>query len=392
MTRTNRWNRVLPGVAVALLSATALAAVGDLEYANPPPIVRGASVKFAEFEKIETGKDIGLPTAKAAIGSATIAGVEVRAALTGPDKYDALRLDTSGEGSFSEAPVLGVRTVRDDASMYMAKIGPARIALKKDGLSIPVNINGRCGESKGKPWMYVYFTAAVEGVCQFGETTRKVRIIDCSVDMTFGSARPGEDAPAKYVRAQIAEESGKFVIKGSRTAPGSPMKMPAQVGGKWYVLSVVGMKVSAKALTCPMGKVAGDGTKWQLQLTSEKHKIWVAGGAEPVDVPVDTYVLSGCSFFADGPKQVARVSSAPKTPFNVVAGETISVPTNLPIKATVLAVVKEGEATFSLQQTDAAGFRITGILNGAGLRPTAPTIDVVDQGGKVVHTAKMEYG
>ena len=392
MTTTYRWSRVLPGVAVALLSATALAAVGDLKHVNPPPIVRGTSVNFVKVEKIETGKDIGLPTAKAVIASATIAGVDVRAAVTGADKFYALRLDTSGGGRFSKAPVLRMKTVRNDARMYMAKIGPARIAFKKDGRSIPVNVIGRYFEIKGKSGIYLYFTAAVEGACRFGDTTRKVRIIDGSGDMTFGAARARENAPAQSVRVQVAEENGRFVLKSSRTAPGSEMKQPVQVGGKWYVLSVAGMKVSAKALTCPMGKIAGDGKKWQLALTGKKYKIWVSGGTVPVDVPVDTYRLSRCNFFADGPKQAARVSSAPEKPLNVVAGKTISVPTNLPIKATVLAVVKEGNVTFSLKQTDAAGCRIVGILNRAGLRPTAPSIEIVDRGGKVVHTVKLEYG
>ena len=391
MKRTNRWSRALPGVAVALLSATALAAVGDLEYAKAPPPGRGIYVNFAKPEKIETGKDIGLPTAKAVIASGAVAGIDVRVAVTGEDEYDALRLDASGKGRFGKAAVLPMKTARKDAQMYLATIGPAQVTLKKDGQAVPVTVTGRYYELKGTPRLYLQFTAAAEGSCAFGETTRKVRILDASGNLAFGEAQTDKKARGRFDLVQIADENGKFLA--SALNQGTTLGQPIQVGGKCYTLSVAGMKVSAEAMTCPMGKIAGSGEKWQLMLTGKKYTITVSGGAEPVEVPADTYRVTRCNYFADGgADQAAMVSSYSQKSVEVTEGNTVPVPMGLPIKVAVLAAVKKGKVTFSLKQTDAAGSRIAGILNGSGQRPAAPAIDVVDQKGAVVYTAKLEYG
>jgi hypothetical protein len=64
----------------------------------------------------------------------------------------------------------------------------------------------------------------------------------------------------------------------------------------------------------------------------------------------------------------------------------------LPVKATVSAKVSAGNVTFSVKRVDAAGRRILRVMNAAGERPEPPAIDVVDKTGKVVYTAKLEYG
>ena len=392
MKKINQWSRALPGVVVVLLAVTALAAVGDLEVAAPPRFGSGLSVKFPEVRKITTGKDIGLPTAEAVIASGTVSGIDVRLAVTGKaNKFDAMRVDTSGKGRFSKAPVLRMRTLSSKPERYIAAIGPVRMMFAKDGQSIPATVTGRFFGINGKYSMYLQFIVTAQGSCAFGEATRKVRIIDASGDMTFGEARTGKTTPGRFVRVLVADENGKFQFQFSRITLGTEMGQPIQVGGKWYVLKVGGMKVSAEALTCPMGKIVCGSKKWQLQLTSKKYKIIVRGGAKPVEVPADTYKLMRCCSLCTGPSKVAVLNSSPATPVKVVAGETLSLPTNLPLKVTILATVGKGKVTFALKQTDAAGFRAS-VVNQLGARPRPPSIDVVDQKGTIVHTAKLENG
>ena len=389
MKRTNRWSRVLPGVAVALLSVTALAAVGDLEYAKAP--LQGAThAKFAKPKEIKTGKKIGLPTAEAVVASGTVYGIDIQAAVTGEKDYDALRLDVSGKGDFREAPVLPVRTESKEAQLYVAAIGPTQVTLKKDGQVIPVTVTGKYYEVQGTPRLYMQFSASAEGSCAFGEATRKVRIIDASGNLAFGEAQAGRGAKGRFDRVQIADENGKFL--SSPLTPGTALGQPIQVGGKWYTLSVDGMKVSAEALTCPMGQIVGSGEKWQLMLTGKKYTITVSGGAKPAEVPADTYRVTRCNYFADDGANKAILGTSPAKSIEVTEGKTLSVPTGLPIKVTVSAAVKQRKVTFSLKRTDAVGYEVVGIVNGAGQEPKAPSIDVVNQKGMVVYTAKLEYG
>ena len=75
--------RVLPGVAVALLSATCFATVGDLEYAkSPPPFGRGVFVPLNERKKLaQADKLEQLGAAEALVFDGTARGIKVSAAV-----------------------------------------------------------------------------------------------------------------------------------------------------------------------------------------------------------------------------------------------------------------------------------------------------------------------
>lgn len=391
MRKTYTRSCVLLGVAVALLSAPVLAAVGDLEYAKSPP-GRGMSVRFGTPRKIEGGKGTGLPKGNLVLASGTLAGAPIRAALTGAKDFDTLRLDLTGKGDFRNAAKVPVRTVRKSAQMYVATIGPAQISLKKDGKDIPVTVSGQYYESKGRPRLYISLTAAVEGSCAFGDAIRKVRITDTSGNLSFDDASTGQNVRGRFDQVQLADENGRFMTgsKASIATLGHPM----QIDGKWYTVAVDGMKVSAAPSTCPMGKIAGKGEKWQLMLRGKKYTITIDGGTEPVEVPADTYQVMRCNYYGTGPegKTRAMVTSSPHLSIKLLPGKTITVPMGLPLEATISATVIKRKVAFSVKRTDAAGNRIMSVVNALGRRPKAPAIDVVDKTGKVVYTAQLEYG
>ena len=392
MTRTYTRSCVLLGVAVALLSAPVLAAVGDLEYAKGPPAGRGVSIQFSTPRKIQGGNGTGLPKGNLVLASGTMAGTQVSAALTGAKDYDALRLDLTGKGDFKNAPKVPVRTTRKSGKTYLAVIGPARVSLKKDGKTVPVTVSGQYYESRGRPRLYVTLTAAVEGTCAFGKTIRKVRITDASGNLRFDDASTGTNTRGRFDLVQLADENGQFV--SGREAQSTMLGHPMQVGGTWYTLTAKDMKVSAAPATCPMGKIVGKGDKWQLTLRGSKYSITVAGGAEPVEIPADTYQVMGCNYFPTGGQGQtrAKVTCSPHLSVKLSAGKTFDVPMGLPIKASIAVTVKKRKAYFNVKQTDAAGNRITSILNADGRRPKAPAIDVIDKTGKVVYTAQLGYG
>ena len=270
----------------------------------------------------------------------------------------------------------------------MASIGPAQVSLQKDGKTVPVTVSGHYYESSGRPRLYVTLIAAVEGSCAFGKTIRKVRITDASGNLRFDDTGTGPNAKGGPDTVQLADENGLFST-GSR-APSTALGHPIQIGGTWYTMAVKGMKVSAAPSTCPMGKIAGKGDKWQLVLRGSKYTITVDGGSEPVEVPADTYQVMQCNYYATGSR--AKITSSPHLSVKLLSGKTIAVPMGLPVKASIAATVRKRKLYLNVNQTDAAGNRITSIVNDQGRRPEAPAIDVIDKTGKVVYTAQLGYG
>jgi len=386
MRRTFTGSCVLLGVAVALLSAPALAGVGDLEYAKGPPRSRGITIQFATPQKIPTsGGDL-------AIAKGQMAGSGVQAALTGRGGgFSSLRLDLTGKGDFRNVPNVPVKTARKTDTLYLATIGPAQVSLTKDGKTIPVTVSGQYYELKGRPRLYLSLTAAAEGMCAFGKTTRKVRITDASGNLSFSDAST-DGSRGRFDLVQIADENGQFAADPTG---GSTLGHPVGIDGKWYTMTVKGMKVSAAPATCAMGKISGKGDNWQVTLRGSKYTITVNGGPKPIEVPADTYQVMRCNYFHSGSsngKTRPMVSSYPHVSIKLLPDKTVAIPMGMPLKAAMAARVANGKVTFSVKRTDAAGGRIVSLINATGRQPKAPAIDVIDKTGKIVYTAQLEYG
>jgi len=384
MRKTFTGSCVLLGVVVALLSATALAGVGDLEYAKGPPRGRGLSVQFTSLKTIPS-------KGKLVVASGKVGGADVSAALTGGETFTSMRLDMTGKSDFRNAPKVPVTTSRKTATMYLATIGPAQVNVKKDGRTVPVTVSGQYYETKGTPRLMLTLTAAAEGTCKFGKTTRKVRITDASGNLAFSDAATSKPRNRPDL-VEIAGENGQFVAS---TTGGSPLGHPVHVDGKWYTMAVKGMKVSAATATCAMGKITGKGDNWQITMRGAKYSFTLDGGSKPIEVPADTYQVMRCNYFdttGDSRKGRAMVSSYPHVSIKVLQGKTVAVPMGMPLKAEMAARVTNGRVAFSVKRTDAAGGRIVSLINASGRAPKAPAIEVLDKTGNIVYTAQLEYG
>lgn len=386
------------GAAVVCLSATVLAGVGDLEYAKSPPARRGVYVRFAAPEKLDDAAAMGLK-GPAVVADGTAKELKISAAVirsTGEGDFDTLLLDLTGKRDFAHAAKVPVKTDRKTSTLYLTTVGPGKAVAERNGQKVPVTVTGRYYEMKGQPRLYLSLTAAVQGQCAFGEAVRTVRIIDASGNLGFDDAHDpagGSRAPADLV--EMADEKGRFTAGAASAGMSTLLGQPLQVGTKWFVLKVEGMKVRSEPLDCPMGKISGCEGPWQMSLTGKKYRILVGGtGKGEVPVPADTYRISRCMYLnPDGSGQGATaVLSYTRKSVTVAENAIAAVPIGLPVKATMTARVAGRRVTFNVNRLDAAGNRILGVMKADGTQPPAPSIDVVDKTGKVVYTAKLEYG
>lgn len=422
MRRTCTRRCVLLGVTVALLSASCFAAVGDLEYAKtPPPFGRGMFVAFRPPKKIKQADKLKqLGAAEAVVGEAMEIGIKISAVVirtkADTEEFDTIRVNMTGKGNFRNAVKLALKTERNTPALYYAAIEPGQATLNKDGKDIPVTITGYYYVSEGQPQIRLTLSAAVEGTCAFGKDVRKVRILDTTGDLKFGGrsaprggiellSRQGERESGELTssalsvlrnsdKVQVANGKGRF--DSVRFAAYTPLGQPVQVGRKWFLVRVVGMKVSAEPLEAPMGRLAGLGDNRQVHLMGKKYVVIVNGAAQPVPLPADTYHVIQCIYFRPDKRGQAvpavSAAGARKTPLEVARGQTAKIKMGLPMMATVAAKVAGGKVAFSVTRVDAVGNHVRLVMNAAGRQPKAPAIDVVDKTGKVVYTAQLEYG
>ena len=419
MRETITRNCFLLSVAVVLLSAPCLAAVGDLEYAkSPPPFGRGLFVSIRSPKKLaQADKLKAIGAIEAFGGEGTVMGVKVAAALirTKADtrEFDTIRVDLTGKGDFKNALKMTLKTDRNTPTYYRTSVVPGQGTLNTGGRDIPVAVTGYYYVLNDRSSMGLTLSAAAEGMCAFGKEIRKVRILDTIGDLKFsgGTASPRDAARLERTgrltssalisgispmfrgdKVQVADGDGRFTDVTMST--GTVLGQPVQVGRKWFVVRAGGMKVSAEPLKAPMGKIAGVGNNCQLHLTGKKHQIIVNGSVGPVSVPTDAYRTLRYVYFRPDKrgKIVPAVKSYATEPFELAEGKTAKIEMGLPMKATIVTKVSTGKVTFSLKRTDAAGHRVLLVMNAAGQRPEAPAIEVVDKTGKVVYTARLEYG
>lgn len=161
------------GVAVALLSATCFAAVGDLEYAkSPPPFGRGVFVSCSPTKKLEQADKLEqLGAAEAVVGEGTARGIKVSAVAirtkADTEDFDTIRVDLTGKGDFGNALKTALKTDQNASTYYAyyASIEPGQGTVNKDGKDIPVTVTGYYYVVRGRPEIGLTLSAAVEGTC-----------------------------------------------------------------------------------------------------------------------------------------------------------------------------------------------------------------------------------
>ncbi len=403
------WSCVVFGAAVALSAGVAAGGVGDLTYAKAtPPGISGGGVNIA-MKTPANPKAVGLTHPKAMV---TADGALVKVAFdsddANADALDVARIVMSGKSDFTKAVTVKlVKTRRVSANYTMLALPPHPIEIRKDGKRIPALLSGRYyrmrSRTSSKPGaklvMRVSGNVSVQvvgqGKCQFGDTVRKVLVIDSNRNMTLGDVTTLKRGDREYKQAdycRIADAKGKFVTS-SRTGY-AQMGQPTQIDGKWYSLTCDNMKISAKPLSDSVGTLSIDAPRWECMLTGNGLTLNVVGGVKPVEVPAGEYRVRMFRLYqeADTTKPCANIYGSQNKPLTITAGKATTLAAGADITATMSAKASKGKVRFSISQTDAAGSRISGIYGAGGRRPQAPQIEVVNKAGKVVYTAKLAYG
>jgi len=383
------WRLTMIGAAMALSAGIAAGGVGDLEYVKSRTGGRGSMCRPRQPVSTSVPKATGLHSPKAVLLSEKgPVRVILDAASADETALTAVRVDVAGAGDFRQAV-----TIKSRLRGKTGTFGPQTVTVKRDGKAIPVVISGHfhTGSSvRGGAGV----TAMAEGTCAFGKTIRKIRIVDGNGNLSLSDAATppfGVAARPKGDGVLVADAAGKF----TSSVPTSFVGQPVQVDGALYIVSVDGLKASAAPIDEKGGKISVKAAQWTCTLASKKYYLTVTGGADPVVVPADTYRVLRYSLTlpaATGSRGPRISGSAGAKPLDVKAGQCTPLPLGSPIEATVAARVSGGKVTFSLNQTDPVGAKVSSVLVAGGKRPPKPSIEVVSAAGEVVHTATLEYG
>jgi len=407
--RTTLRSWVIFGAAVALSAGIAAGGVGDLTYAKtaPPGVSSGGVSTLMKTSANPTA--IGLTHPKAmTTGKGAAVAVAFDSANAKSNVLDIARIDTTGKGDFSKALTVKLTKLSARSNYTMLRLAPQPITISKNGKKIPALISGqyykyqsRTRNAKGaaKPVMRISARVSVQvigqGQCRFGDTVRKVLVMDNNRNMTLGDVITRKSGTRQYKQAdycRIADASGKFP-RDSRTGY-VQMGQPTQIDGKWYTISAENMKIAAKQMTGGLGTLAIDSPRWQCMLMRDGLTLNIAGGQEPVSVPAGKYQVRMFRLYqnADASKPCASIYGSSSKPLTITADKATSFSAGADMTATMSARESKGKVRFSVSQSDASGSRIRTLYGATGKRPAAPQIEVVNKAGKVIYNAKLAYG
>ena len=405
--RTTFWSCVVFGAAVALSAGIAAGGVGDLTYAKtaPPGVSSGGA--YTSLRTPANPSAIGLTHPKAmATGKGAMVAVAFDSDDVKADTLDVARIDMTGKGNFTDAVTVKLTKAPSRAGYTMLNLAPQSVTISKDGKKIPALLSGRYYKykarttgAKAKSVMRIsgsiYVQMVGQGECRFGDSVRKVCVMDSNRNMTLGDVVTVKRGKREYKQAdycRIADAKGTFVT--TSRAGYVQMGQPVQVDGKWYTLSAEKMKIAATPMTVRIGTLAINSPRWQCMLMRDGLTLNVTGGDKAVNVPVGEYRVRMFRLYkeADAGKPCANIYGSGNKPLTITAGKATSLSVGTDLTASMSANASKGKVRFSVSQTDASGSRISGIYGAGGKRPTAPQIEVVDKAGKVIYIAKLAYG
>jgi hypothetical protein len=407
--RTTLWSCVIFGAAIALSAGIAAGGVGDLTYAKTaPPGVSSGGVSM--LMKTPANPDaIGLTHPKAMVsGKGSAVAVAFDSADAKADVLDIARIDTTGKGDFSKALTVKLTKLSARTNYTLLRLAPQPITITKNGKKIPALISGqyykyqsrpRNAKAGAKPVMRISARVSVQvigqGQCRFGDTVRKVLVMDNNRNMILGDVTTRKSGTREYKQAdycRIADAKGKF----SRTSRTGYVQMgqPTQIDGKWYTISAADMKIAAAPMTGGLGKLAMDSPRWQCMLTRDGMTLNIAGGDKPVSVPAGKYQVRMFRLYknANASKPCPSIYGSSSKPLTITAGKATSFSAGADMTAAMSARESKGKVRFSFSQTDASGSRIRTLYGAGGKRPPAPQIEVVNKAGKVIYNATLAYG
>jgi len=406
-----RSSAVILAAAVLAAASATWAGVGDLTYLEAVP-EDARALETATFnataQRLSTAEaGSGTTSPKAVVGHFMLGGRSMAAAIdakTADAKTpDVVRFDLSGEGKFSDQNTFPVRR-RDSTpkEMTLLEFGPAVLKVREGDRDIPLVINGSYYRQQNNRYLFMQVQLAAQGQCRFGQKVFAVRVLEGSGNLRLGDQAKVDKRMRRLPtgdRVLIASADGSF--KEPRSAL---LGQLVRVDDAWYRVSMDAdaMKVQADPVGVKGGKVRLAHPQWAATFVGQTGCLSLQGGAEPIEVPADEYVIvdyretaasegeGGAGTLVRGGQRELYTGKAKR--FTVPAGQTVDVAVGSPLKAEVMASVKERAVTFSLAVSDASGTAVDYAMNAKGKRLPEPTLLVEDANGKEVYRCTLEYG
>jgi hypothetical protein len=382
---------------------------------SPVPIFVETDPWETNFIKGEGERGIVHPHARVATFE-PYGGVPIKAAIDADDpdakEPNLIRLDFTGEGDFTQAAVLHFAPQRESGrDWFQASFGPTNVIIQRDGVQIPVCIEGEYVRSGGfHRWCTLFLGTAVQTSLPIGDLHYPVRIIDGNSNLLFNdrSGRPGRSGLGFLSHhsadtVMIGDPVSGFGADSLRLAYGQP----AHLGGSWYDIRVDGRGSGVLAEVLPLrgGKLQLAARQWEAVLENDDHYFQLSGGTEPIDLPAGSYHLlyyvehpgadAGTerrAFLSVGhPYSRPRPDSQPTV--HIRDGEVLDLLVGAPLTARITAHQRDERVlSLSLELTDRGGRRIGNVRESNGRLPDQPTIRIYDSDGNEVHSARLEYG
>jgi len=343
-------------------------------------------------------------------GKISVAVDSAKPDAAGPDT---LRFDFTGKDRFTGAATVTLKPRQGQVPQgyYVATFGPETIRAALPGGTVPIMVEGQYYKiiqnagpgGSGQPYrqMSLYIGMAVEGKGTFGKRVLPVRIIDGDGNLKAGdawrtvgrSARPGDTLAIDF-------GDGSFTKDVRKACYGSPI----EVDGAWYSVALgdKGKTLTVAPVDVELGKIHIKQPKWSCMLVGKTHIVRLSGGAEPVTVPVDSYMVTQYEQWGRVNAKGRRphltctdftTRGADKALVAVKAGKTAEVDIGSPLTASINATPRSnGVVSLALSLVDSSGRTVNNLSLPGGRRPTAPKVTVRDAAGKTVYSSSLEYG
>jgi hypothetical protein len=407
MNATQLGSRILLGALVAFSAGISAGGVGDLSYTTTaPPSLDVSGGQFTLKTPAKPG-EIGLTHPKAMVtgkgpmvtsggATVTIDGKPVAMAFDSDDAtaelLDVLRIDMTGRGDFTSA--VTVKLTRE-AKFPLFKLPRRPITvITKAGRKITVLLSGKYYNNKKRVFGVIYLLAMAQGECRFGDTVRKVLILDSNANHTLGDVVVRTRGERQFARADyclIADAKGQFTTHDCNTF--MRIDNPTRVGGKWYALTCEKMKIAAKPVD-KVGMLSINAPYWEGRLFVNGLSLYLSGDAKPVEVPAGKYQVPKLALYQrdDAGRRVQQIAGSRTKPLTITEGKTTSLSLGKDMVVSIVTKISKGKVQFTVEHTDADGWQITSIYRAGRKKPQPPQVEVIDKAGKVIHLAKLEYG
>ena len=397
---------------VLVWPVTLNAAVGDLQpvKATPEEALGHQGIRGSSEPGAARAKDDGTVNESAAIVTLKNGPLTIKVALDSrkPDAKapDVVRLDFTGRGRFDDTAAVPVKSGNGSTwDRGQGAFGPASLDVPLNGKTVPVTVGGMYYKSGPNQFVGLSLCTGLEGTCAFGDKAHPVRLIDGDSNLRLGDA----SSRIKMDNRVVGVKAGDTLVLDTGAGKFQPQDVrkcfygqPVLVDGTWYRVTVSpdGSKVSSAPLAVTSGKIKIPHDQWRATFIGETYILAAGGGAAPIDLPADRYLLADYQEIAKLPNGEPAVLerdgrralyTGTATAIDLPADKTVQVAAGSPLTGRVEAVQTGRQVLLSLSLLDAAGADVSDVAV-AKDRPAAPRIEIRDAAGKTVHKAAMEYG